>query len=110
MILPCRWLIDNDKEMEGLQVIADLHGGDSDDPIAMAVYQEIKDKVREVVCILRISKSTTAFNILSHQRESGEGRSYRQMWKKYKRRVLLAMSSLAFAQLASNISLIDFCV
>ena len=28
------------------------------------------------------------------------------MWKKYKRRVLLAMSSLAFAQLASN-SLID---
>lgn len=45
----------------------------------------------------------TTLNISSHQRESGEGRSYRQMWKKYKRRVLLAMSSLAFAQLASNI-------
>lgn len=105
MILPCRWLIDNDKEMEGLQVIADLHGGDSDDPIAMAVYQEIKDKVREVVCISHVSKSTTFLFILFHQRESGEGRSYRQMWKKYKRRVLLAMSSLAFAQLASDIFL-----
>lgn len=104
MVLPCRWLIDNDKEMEGLQVIADLHGGDLDDPIAMAVYQEIKDKVREVVCISHVSKSTTPLNNLS-QRESGEGRSYRQMWRKYKRRVLLAMSSLAFAQLASNIFL-----
>jgi len=83
-----RWLIDNDKEMEGLRVIADLHGGDPDDPIAMAVYQEIKDKVREV-------------------RESGEGRSYRQMWKKYKRRVLLAMSSLAFAQL-NGINVISY--
>ena len=105
MILPCRWLIDNDKEMEGLQVIADLHGGDSDDPIAMAVYREIKENVREDVCISHILRSTTPINIISHQRESGEGRSYRQMWKKYKRRVLLAMSSLAFAQLASNIIL-----
>lgn len=33
------------------------------------------------------------------QRELGEGRSYATMWKKYKRRVLLAMSSQAFAQL-----------
>ena len=56
MILPCRWLIDNDKEMEGLQVITDLHGGDADDTIPMAVYQEIKDKVREVVCISRFRK------------------------------------------------------
>ena len=61
MILPCRWLIDNDKEMEGLQVIADLHGGDPDDPIAMAVYQEIKDKVREVVCISHVSKKYDFF-------------------------------------------------
>jgi hypothetical protein len=35
------------------------------------------------------------------QREFGEGRSYAVMWRKYKRRVLLAMSSLAFAQLVS---------
>jgi hypothetical protein len=98
----CRWLVDNEKEMDGLQVIADLHGGDSDDPVAMAIYQEIKDKVREDVCIFHVLKSTTPFNTLYCQRESGEGRSYRQMWSKYKRRVLLAMSSLAFAQLASN--------
>lgn len=33
------------------------------------------------------------------QRELGEGRAYSTMWRKYKRRVLLAMSSQAFAQL-----------
>lgn len=36
---------------------------------------------------------------MSCQRENGEGRTYGVMWKKYKRRVLLAMSSQAFAQL-----------
>ena len=34
-------------------------------------------------------------------RQRGEPRSYAVMWKKYKRRVLLAMSSQAFAQLVS---------
>lgn len=38
------------------------------------------------------------------QRELGEGRSYAVMWRKYKRRVLLAMSSQAFAQLVSHFS------
>jgi hypothetical protein len=88
--------------MDGLRVIADLQGGDSDDPNAIAIYQEIRDKVREDVCIYRVLTSTTPFINTFCQRESGEGRSYRQMWYKYKRRVLLAMSSLAFAQLASN--------
>lgn len=32
-----------------MRVIADLHGGDSTDPIAIAEYEEIKDKVREDV-------------------------------------------------------------
>ena len=50
-IIQYRWLVDNGRDTEGLQVIADLHGGDSDDPTAMAVYQEIKDNVREDVCI-----------------------------------------------------------
>jgi len=44
-----RWLIDSGKEAEGLRVIADLHGGDLHDPIAMAEYEEIKEKVREDV-------------------------------------------------------------
>ena len=36
------------------------------------------------------------------KRELGEGRSYKVMWNKYSRRVLLAMSSQAFAQLVSK--------
>ncbi|KJA25760.1 hypothetical protein HYPSUDRAFT_37230 [Hypholoma sublateritium FD-334 SS-4] len=83
-----RWLIDVGNETEGLRVIADLHGGDYDNPIAIAEYEEIKDKVRE-------------------DRESGDGRSYAMMWRKYKRRVLLAMSSQAFAQL-NGINVISY--
>lgn len=49
-----RWLIDTDKEAEGLRVIADLHGGDPNDPIALAEFQEIKDKVLEDVSLLVI--------------------------------------------------------
>ncbi|KAF9261574.1 general substrate transporter [Marasmius fiardii PR-910] len=75
-----RWLIDTDKDDEGLRIIADLRGADLDDPAARAEYREIKDKV-------------------VMERESGEGRSYGMMWRKYKQRVLLAMSSQAFAQL-----------
>ncbi|KAJ3787634.1 hypothetical protein GGU10DRAFT_348268 [Lentinula aff. detonsa] len=83
-----RWLIDTDKDDEGLRVIADLHGGDLDNPVARAEYREIKDKV-----------------IL--ERESGEGRSYGMMWRRYKQRVLLAMSSQAFAQL-NGINVISY--
>ena len=36
------------------------------------------------------------------QRESGEGRTYEAMWRRYKRRILLAMSSQAFAQLVRH--------
>lgn len=76
------WLIDNDKDEEGMRVLADLHGGDPEDMVAKAEFQEIKDRVM-------------------FERESGEARSYAVMWKRYKRRVLLAMSSQAFAQLVS---------
>lgn len=40
-----RWLIDTDKDDEGMRVIADLHGGDIDDPVAKAEFNEIKEKV-----------------------------------------------------------------
>lgn len=76
------WLIDHDKDDEGMRVLADLHGGDPEDMVAKAEFQEIKDRVIA-------------------ERESGEARSYAVMWKRYKRRVLLAMSSQAFAQLVS---------
>ncbi|KAH9486635.1 Sugar transporter STL1 [Psilocybe cubensis] len=79
---PRRWLIDVGRESDGMRVLADLHDGDLHNPIAVAEYEEIKDKVRE-------------------DRESGEARTYGVMWRKYKRRVLLAMSSQAFAQLVT---------
>ncbi|KAG6889858.1 hypothetical protein C0992_003837 [Termitomyces sp. T32_za158] len=40
-----RWLIDNDKDEEGLRVLADLHGGDLNHPAAKAEFREIKEKV-----------------------------------------------------------------
>ena len=43
-----------------MRVIADLHGGDDSDPIAVAEYQEIKDKVREDVRGFWLLLSSTA--------------------------------------------------
>ncbi|KAI0067795.1 general substrate transporter [Artomyces pyxidatus] len=83
-----RWLIDVDRDDEGMQVIADLHGGDPEDLMAKAEFQEIKERVM-------------------FERESGEARTYAAMWKRYKRRVLLAMSSQAFAQL-NGINVISY--
>ncbi|KAH9846809.1 general substrate transporter [Lenzites betulinus] len=83
-----RWLIDVDRDEEGMRVIADLHGGDPEDLVAKAEFQEIKDRV-------------------IFERESGEGRTYAVMWKRYKKRVLLAMSSQAFAQL-NGINVISY--
>ncbi|KAH8102523.1 general substrate transporter [Cristinia sonorae] len=75
-----RWLLDTDRDEEGMRVIVDLHGGDPDDVTAKAEFAEIKERV-------------------IFERESGEARTYAVMWNRYKRRVLLAMSSQAFAQL-----------
>lgn len=47
-----RWLIDTGKDTAGMQVIADLHGGDPTNEIALAEFQEIKDKVQEEVIML----------------------------------------------------------
>lgn len=82
-----RWLLDNDRDEEGMQVLSDLQG-DSRNSNALEEFQEIKGKVVA-------------------ERESGEGRSYTVMWRKYKRRVLLAMSSQAFAQL-NGINVISY--
>ncbi|KAG5362281.1 Sugar transporter STL1 [Yarrowia sp. C11] len=83
-----RWLLDNDHDEEGLVVLANLHGGgDIDSPQAQQEYREIKQSV------------------LIHRLE-GE-RSYADMWKKYKKRVLIAMSSQMFAQL-NGINVISY--
>ncbi|KAF9475076.1 hypothetical protein BDN70DRAFT_884133 [Pholiota conissans] len=83
-----RWLVDKGKDEEGMLVLADLHGGDLDGTIARAEFNEIKDKVIA-------------------ERASGDNRSYGTMWRKYRRRVLLAMSSQAFAQL-NGINVISY--
>lgn len=83
-----RWLLDHDHDDDGLRVIADLHGGgDMHHPQARREFQEIKESV-----------------ILG--RLEGE-RSYAQMWKRYKKRVLIAMSSQMFAQL-NGINVISY--
>uniref|UniRef100_A0A1N6MC11 Putative sugar porter n=1 Tax=[Candida] hispaniensis TaxID=312227 RepID=A0A1N6MC11_9ASCO len=83
-----RWLLDNDHDEEGLDVLAKLHcGGDIQSPIAKREFNEIKQTV------------------LIHRLE-GEG-SYADMWRKYKKRVLIAMSSQMFAQL-NGINVISY--
>jgi len=82
-----RWLIDTDQDQLGLQVIADLHGGDPNDPQASQEFQEIKENVMRE----RLSPD----------------RSYAMAWRRYKRRILLAMSSQAFAQL-NGINVISY--
>lgn len=93
-----------DRDEEGMRVIADLHGGDPEDVVARAEFQEIKDRVIFEVCSSCVPRRGV---LMWSQRESGEGRTYANMWKRYKRRVLLAMSSQAFAQLVGydNIAL-----
>ena len=38
-------MIDVDRDEEGMRVIADLHGGDPEDIVAKAEFQEIKERV-----------------------------------------------------------------
>ncbi|CAE6467093.1 unnamed protein product [Rhizoctonia solani] len=82
-----RWLIDNDFLDEGRSVISDLHGVDLDDLKVTAEFEEIKDMVQK-------------------DRLIGD-RSYLAMWRRYRQRVLIAMSSQAFAQL-NGINVISY--
>lgn len=83
-----RWLLNHDHDAEGIVVIADLTtGGNVQDERARSEYREIKEAV------------------LLHRLE-GES-SYAYMFKRYKRRVLIAMSSQAFAQL-NGINVISY--
>lgn len=51
-----RWLIDVDRDAEGLRVLVDLHGGHDDDPIAIAEYNEIRNKVHEEVSAIQVTR------------------------------------------------------
>ncbi|KAK4162244.1 putative high-affinity glucose transporter [Cladorrhinum sp. PSN259] len=83
-----RWLLDNDHDEEGIVVIANLYGGgDIHDPRAREEFRDIK------------------MDVLI-QRQEGE-RTYREMFKRYGRRVFIAMSAQALAQL-NGINVISY--
>ncbi|KAL3427548.1 MFS monosaccharide transporter [Phlyctema vagabunda] len=83
-----RWLLDNDHDEEGIVVIANLYGGgDIHNAKARDEYREIKMDV-----------------LLG--RQEGE-RTYREMFRKYRTRVFIAMSAQAFAQL-NGINVISY--
>ncbi|KAI5358117.1 putative major facilitator, sugar transporter, major facilitator superfamily [Septoria linicola] len=83
-----RWLLDNDHDEEGIVVIANLYGkGDIHNTKARDEYREIK------------------MNVLL-QRQEGE-RSYRDMFTRYRKRVFIAMSAQALAQL-NGINVISY--
>ncbi|ODQ82679.1 hypothetical protein BABINDRAFT_29657 [Babjeviella inositovora NRRL Y-12698] len=83
-----RWLLDNDHDTEGIMVIADLYSsGDIHHPKAQTEFTAIK----ESVLISRLE---------------GE-RSYAFMFKRYKKRVVIAMASQMFAQL-NGINIISY--
>ncbi|PMB71698.1 High-affinity glucose transporter [Beauveria bassiana] len=83
-----RWLLDTDQDEEGMVVIANLYGaGDVHNPKARDEYKEIKMSV-----------------LL--QRQEGE-RTYADMFRRYRTRVLIAMSAQALAQL-NGINVISY--
>ncbi|KAK6528678.1 hypothetical protein TWF694_003922 [Orbilia ellipsospora] len=83
-----RWLLDNDFDEDGLIVLANLHsGGDIFNERVREEYRDIKEDV-----------------IL--QRQEGE-RTYKEMFSRYRRRVFIAMSAQAFAQL-NGINVISY--
>jgi len=89
VVLTCsRWLLDNDHDEEGIVVIANLYGkGDIHNAKARDEYREIK------------------MNVLL-QRQEGE-RSYHDMFTRYSKRVFIAMSAQALAQL-NGINVISY--
>ncbi|KAI5293405.1 hypothetical protein KEM52_005559 [Ascosphaera acerosa] len=83
-----RWLLDNDHDEEGMVVIANLYGGgDVHNAKARQEYRDIK------------------MGVLL-QRQEGE-RSYGDMFRRYSKRVLIAMSAQAMAQL-NGINVISY--
>ena len=83
-----RWLLDNDYDEEGIVVIANLYGGgDIHNPKARDEYRNIK------------------MDVLL-QRQEGE-RTYAEMFRRYRKRVFIAMSAQGLAQL-NGINVISY--
>lgn len=84
-----RWLLNHDHDVEGLVVIADLHS--NGDVVDVDAHQEYK-MIKEAVLISRLE---------------GEKKSIPFAFKRYRTRMLIAMSSQMFAQL-NGINVISY--
>ncbi|GCE98281.1 hypothetical protein ZYGM_004179 [Zygosaccharomyces mellis] len=84
-----RWLLNHDRDVEGFLVIANLY---SDGNVQHAKAKEEFQAIKETVIVSRIQ---------------GEGKSYIKVFKRYRRRMLIAMSSQMFAQL-NGINVISY--
>ncbi|TIA75092.1 hypothetical protein E3P91_00667 [Wallemia ichthyophaga] len=82
-----RWLLDQKQDDEGFRVLVDIHGGYYNNVKADREYREITDAVE--------------------QDSMEPDRSYTCLFKKYKARVFIAMSSQLFAQL-NGINVISY--
>ncbi|EOR01982.1 Sugar transporter STL1 [Wallemia ichthyophaga EXF-994] len=82
-----RWLLDQKQDDEGFRVLVDIHGGYYNNVKADREYREIRDAVE--------------------QDSMEPDRSYTCLFKKYKARVFIAMSSQLFAQL-NGINVISY--
>ncbi|KAI9823105.1 MAG: hypothetical protein M1826_000256 [Phylliscum demangeonii] len=83
-----RWLLDNDHDDEGIVVIANLYGGGD------VLHPKARDEFREIKMGVLL------------QRTTGE-RSYGEMFRRYYKRVFIAMSAQALAQL-NGINVISY--
>lgn len=78
-----RWLADVERDEEAMRVLADLHGrGNPRDRKAKREYREIKDNV-----------------LTMREEEKLRGRGYRELFRRYKKRTLIACSAQMCAQL-----------
>lgn len=83
-----RWLLDNDHDEEGMIVIANLYGGGD------ILNEKAREEYREIKMGVLL------------QRQEGE-RTYRDMFRRYYKRVFIAMSAQALAQL-NGINVISY--
>lgn len=78
-----RWLIDNDRDEEAMRVLADLHG--NGDPRSRKAKREFRE-IKENVLVIR-------------EEEKERGRGYKEMFRRYKKRIFIACSAQMCAQL-----------
>lgn len=98
-----RHLIASGQDEDGIKVIAALHGLDEDDEKVLEEYKEIQEVVEADVSASADSERSEgeAELTVSRTEQNAIGdKSYSALWRRYKGRVLIAMSSQMFAQVS----------